>query len=186
MAIVRLFRILFAVIEKKLAGRNNKSKISYLRKRGCKIGETTRFSGSLPHIGEPYLVEIGEDCLISGNVYFYTHDGGVKVLNSLGFFKDKMMDKMGRIKIGNNCFIGNGASILMGVSIGDNCIIGANSVVTKSIPNNSVVAGMPARVICTVEDYYEKNVIRKSFYYTQGMNSQDKQEFLQQQIPNFQ
>ena len=172
-----------SIIEKKFACRNDAGKRAYLRKRGCLIGETTRFSGSLPFIGEPYLVEIGEDCLISGNVHFYTHDGGVKVLNSLGMFNDKKMDKMARIKVGNNCFLGNSSSIMMGVSIGDNCIIGANSVVTKSTPPNSVVAGMPARVICTIEDYYKKNLDRGVFYSTPGMSIQERRNYLQKKVP---
>ena len=52
------------------------------------------------------------------------------------------------VYIGNNVFIGMGATILMGADIGDNCIIGAGSVVKGTIPPNSVVAGNPARVIC--------------------------------------
>jgi acetyltransferase-like isoleucine patch superfamily enzyme len=52
-------------------------------------------------------------------------------------------------RIGQNCFIGGRALILPGVSVGDSCIVGAGSVVTRSIPANSIVAGNPARVIYT-------------------------------------
>ena len=52
-------------------------------------------------------------------------------------------------RIGQNCFIGGRALILPGVSVGDSCIVGAGSVVTRSVPANSIVAGNPARVIYT-------------------------------------
>jgi acetyltransferase-like isoleucine patch superfamily enzyme len=51
------------------------------------------------------------------------------------------------IKIGNNCWIGSGAVFLDGVSVGDGCVIGANTLVNKSIPANSIVAGNPVRII---------------------------------------
>lgn len=160
-----------------LAKRSNKAMRNYYRSLGCKIGNNTRFTGRLLLGSEPYLIEIGENCLIAG-CSFDTHDGGVKVLNSLGYFGGKRMDKIGRIKIGNNCFIGKDARILEGVIIGDNCIIGAGSIVTKSILPNSVAAGIPAKVICTIEEYYKKNLDRGTFYHTEGLNAEEKKAFL--------
>lgn len=97
------------------AGRSDEAKITYLRRLGCKVGDKTRFIGGVPYLGtEPYLIEIGEDCLLTDNLHFHTHDGGVKVLNTAGYFKGERMDKMGRIKIGDNCFIGSGARIMGG------------------------------------------------------------------------
>ncbi len=166
------------------AGKSDEAKICYLRKLGCKVGDGTRFIGGVPYLGtEPYLIEIGEDCLLTDNLHFHTHDGSVKVLNSAGFFDGKRMDKMGRIKIGNNCFIGSGARIMGGVKIGNNCIIGAASVVTKTIPDNSVVGGMPAKVICTIEDFYNRNMEKGNFYPTVLMGQVEKKEYLSKHVP---
>ena len=166
-------------IELIIAGRDDDSKRRYLRKIGAKVGDKTRFIGGVPYLGtEPYLIEIGEDCLLTDNIHFHTHDGGVKVINAAGYFGGELMDKMGRIKIGNNCFIGSGARIMGGVKIGDNCIVGAASVVTKDVPDNSVVAGMPARIICTIDDFYKKNLEKGNFYPTLQMSSDEKREYL--------
>lgn len=51
------------------------------------------------------------------------------------------------VKIGNNCWLGAGVTVLDGVTIGEGCVIAAGSIVTKSIPDNSIAAGIPARII---------------------------------------
>lgn len=59
--------------------------------------------------------------------------------------------------IGDNCFIASGAKILGDIKVGDNCVIGANAVVVKDIPDNCLVAGIPAKVLKTninPKDYY--------------------------------
>ena len=63
-----------------------------------------------------------------------------------------------KVTIGTNVFIGMNTIIMKGVTIGDNVIIGAGSIVTRDIPSNSVACGNPARVICSIEKYYEKRV----------------------------
>jgi len=162
---------------------NDERKLAYCRKLGCKVGDKTRFIGNVNLGSEPFLIEIGEDCLISDNVHFHTHDGGVKVLNACGFFNGKRMDKMARIRIGNNCFIGSGSRIMGGVVIGDNCIVGAASIVTKNIPSNSVVAGMPAIIICSIEEYYKKNKNKNVFYPTPTLSIADKKKYLLEHVP---
>ncbi len=62
----------------------------------------------------------------------------------------------GQVAIGNNVFIGEGSFILRNVTIGSNVIIGAATVVTKDIPDNSVVTGIPAKIVMSLEDYYDK------------------------------
>ncbi len=64
---------------------------------------------------------------------------------------------LGKVKIGNNVFIGAGSVVLPNVTIGNDVIIGAGSIVTKDIPSNSVAVGNPARVIKTFEEYFEEN-----------------------------
>lgn len=164
------------------SNRNQESKRKYLRSLGCKIGEGTRFIGNANVGTEPFLVEIGEDCLISSNVSFLNHDGGVKVLNTMNFFNGQRMDKMARIKIGNNCFIGCGAVIMGEVTIGSNVIIGTRSVVTKDIPAGTVAAGVPAKVICTIEDYYKKNKQKGTFYPTPSLSGGDKKKYLMEHV----
>jgi acetyltransferase-like isoleucine patch superfamily enzyme len=90
------------------------------------------------------------------------------------------MDKMGKIVIGNNCFIGNGSKIMLGVRIGDNVIVGAGAIVTKDVPSNSVVAGVPAKVICTIDEFYEKN--KEKFHCTDGMSPKEKRQFLLENV----
>ena len=99
------------------------------------------------------MVEIGDNVDINAYFTIMTHDFGTYVFRNLyGDF----IPSSGRVKIGNNIYIGRNVTILKGVEIGDNCIIGLGSIVTKSIPANSVAVGTPARVICSIEEYYNK------------------------------
>jgi len=121
------------------------------RDLGVTIGEGCRFF-SLNIFAEPNLVEFGDNVLVSGDVFFVTHDGSV-------FVSDPPIPHVngnyGRIRIGNNCFIGMRAMILPGVEIGDNCIVGAGAVVMDSFPANSVIAGNPAHYVCPTSMYME-------------------------------
>lgn len=80
---------------------------------------------------------MGDHVEVTSGCKFITHDGGAWVLRELGYQK---MDVFGPIKIGNNVFIGMNTVILPNVTIGDNVVIGTGAVVTKDIPDNSVVA----------------------------------------------
>lgn len=128
------------------------------------LREECRIRGGGTSFGsEPYLVTICDNVLISSNVQFLTHDGSVHTIVSQEKYHDKPVHKYGRIVVGENTFIGANVVILPNVYIGKNCIIGAGSVVTKSIPDNSVVAGVPARVINDLESYSEKVISFMTF-----------------------
>lgn len=108
---------------------------------------------------------------ITRGVSITTHDGGIWVLRRM-HPELAEMDRFGKVKIGDNCHIGMNATIMPGVTIGKNCIVGAGAVVTHDIPDNSVVVGVPARVIETVEGYMEKN--KKDFLPTKGLGFEEK------------
>lgn len=110
---------------------------------------------------------------------FFTHDGGYWVLRNLGLSK-KQSEIYGPITVGNNVNIGWNAIILPGVSIGNNVIVGCGAIVTKDVPDNSVVAGVPAKIIETIEEYAEKNKDR--VVMTKGMSYEEKKKYLMENL----
>ena len=86
--------------------------------------------------------------VLAPRVHVLAHD------SSTGIFIGKT--RAANVTIGNNVFVGAGSIILPGVHIGNRVIIGAGSIVTKDIPDNSVAAGNPARVICSLDEYLAK------------------------------
>ena len=157
--------------------RSNKARIKYLRDSGAKIGEDVNINNIDILGSEPCLIEIGNHVYFSGDeTRILTHDGSAARMYFFGL-TDKIYDIFGKVKIGDNCFIGIKTIILPGVEIGENCIIGAGSVVTKSIPANSIACGVPARVISSVEQYYQKH--KANFEDTIGWNRFDKRIFLE-------
>ena len=128
--------------------------IDTLRAMGVRIGKRCRIYTA--NFGtEPWLIRIGDHVCISNDVTFVNHD-----LNWP--FQDKYdsLTGFGKIEIRDNCQIGVRATILPGVTIGPNAVVGACSVVTKDVPPDTVAAGNPARVICTIEEYEEKCLAR--------------------------
>ncbi|MEQ1637428.1 MAG: acyltransferase [Methylococcales bacterium] len=134
--------------------------VAYARSLGVVIGKDCRLLNIKPGQGtfgsEPYLITLGDHVTVTANVQFVTHDGGVWVFREY----EPDIDVFGEITIGNNVFIGYGAIIMPGVHVGDNVVIGAGAVVTKDIPANLVVAGVPARAVCSLDDYRE-SVLKK-------------------------
>lgn len=125
--------------------------VELFRKQGAIIGDNCRIYINYLS-GEPYLVRIGNHVSIGAGVSLITHDGAVWVYRQ----KDPATNRFGKIEIKDNCFIGNQAIILPNVTIGPNSIVGAGAVVTKDVPENCVVAGNPAKIICKTEEYIEK------------------------------
>ena len=130
--------------------------IKWAKKLGVKVGENCRLI-CVTFSTEPYLVEIGNH-VSATHTHFETHDGGVWVFRN----KHPKWDVIKKIRVGDNVFIGTGSIILPGVSIGDNVIVGAHSVVTSDLESNNIYAGVPARKIKTIQDYYDK--IKNNIY----------------------
>ncbi len=135
--------------------------VGYARSIGVAVGRDCRLLGlERGTFGtEPYLVRLGDHVSLTNGVRFVTHDGGVWVFRE----KHPEIDVISPIVVGNNVYFGNGSLILPGVTIGDNCVIGAGSVVTRDVPSGTVVAGVPARPIRTLEEYWDR-VKDKSFH----------------------
>lgn len=137
--------------------------VKYAKNVGVEVGERCKFIG-MPNFGsEPYLIHLGNHVEVSNDVQFITHDGGTWVFKEIENFPYPVMT-FKEIHIGNNTFIGAHSIIMGGVTIGNNCVIGAGSVVTKDIPDNSVVCGVPARVSNSIEDYKDKLVSNEPLY----------------------
>lgn len=116
---------------------------------GMQVGSNFgRLNGVILDPSHCWLITIGDNVTMAPRVHILCHDASTKQF--LGY------TKIGRVTIGDNVFIGAESVVLPGVTIGDNAIIGANSTVTHDIPANSVAVGSPARVICTLEEYLNK------------------------------
>lgn len=135
---------------------NSKRYEKFLRKQGVKIGKNI-YWGNIRSIRidttRPCLLEIGNNVRIDTGTTILTHDFGSYVFRLV--YKD-YVGASAKVKIGNNVYFGNNCTVIKGVTIGDNCIIGTGSIVTKDIPSNSVVAGVPAKVIYSLDEYYKK------------------------------
>lgn len=91
------------------------------------------------------LVEIGDDCVLSEQVYLA--DAVHEVDPRAGHIFSQPMLSKGVVRVGRGTFLGYGCRVLTGVSLGEHCVVGANAVVTRSFPAYSMIAGAPARLI---------------------------------------
>jgi acetyltransferase-like isoleucine patch superfamily enzyme len=124
-----------------------------LRERGARVGTGCRIHTT--SIGsEPYLISIGDETLIGPSVSFITHDAGTWVFRK----EYPQTGRFGRITIGSRVFVGSHAILLPGITIGDQAIVAAGAVVSKDVAAGTVVAGVPARVVSTVERYLQKTL----------------------------
>lgn len=127
--------------------------VKYARKIGVNMTEgEVHLYGKVYWSTEPWIITLGKNVHITDGVKFITHDGGTLL------FRDKIPDLeiTKPIVVGNNVYIGNNVLLLPGVTIGSNVIIGAGAVVSRDIPDNSLAVGIPARVIKTADEYFDK------------------------------
>jgi acetyltransferase-like isoleucine patch superfamily enzyme len=122
------------------------------------------------------LISIGKHVTISVDVLFITHDGGTFVFRHKPRYEEVV--KFGRITIRENCFIGARAILMPGVIIGPDAVVAAGAVVTKNVSPNTVVGGVPAKPICTVEQYAENSLKNLASYDRLAFLSAKKEELL--------
>lgn len=103
---------------------------------------------------EPKLISFGNNVHIASGVTFVNHDVTAYMFENMDKKKYKM--RYGEIVLKDNVFVGANSTILYDVKIGSNVIIGAGSLVNKSIPDGTVAAGVPCKVIGKFEDYKKR------------------------------
>lgn len=137
-------------------------RVAYLKKKQvfAFLGENCRY-GTRHLPAEPYLVKIHNNVLIAANVTFCTHD----IIDSCFIGcpqyeadKEQFSFHMGTIEIFDNVMIGANSTLLYNIKIGPNAIIGAGSVVTKNVPEGTIVAGNPARVVGSFDELAKKRI----------------------------
>lgn len=136
------------IINRILGRQKPLNSIDMYRKRGVKIGSNVDIINSMIDYSFSYLITIGNNVTIT-NATILTHDASTKKF--IGY------SKVGRVTIGDDVFIGYGSIILPDTKIGNKVIVGAGTVVAKDVPDNVVIVGNPWRVICTFDEYMEKN-----------------------------
>lgn len=153
--------------------------VTKYRRMGVKIGEGCKIQNEVMiDYSHYWLIEIGNNVTLAPRVHILAHDASTKRM--LGY------TKLGLVKIEEGVFIGVGSIILPGVTIGKNSIIGAGSVVSKDIPQGVVAAGNPAKIICTIEEYYTKikskmnaeNCFGEEFTIRKNISDSQKQEMI--------
>ena len=120
---------------------------------GMVVGKNfKRLNGVILDPSHCWLIEIGNDVTMAPRVHILCHDASTKTFLNY--------TKISRVTIGNNVFIGAGSIVLPGVTIGSDVVIGAGSIVTHDVPDGMVAMGNPARVVCSLDQYLQKEKAR--------------------------
>lgn len=140
---------------------NGWSRAKYLKKKCVfmEMGEECYYhTRDLP--AEPYLVKLHSDVRIAADVRLITHDITSNMINNISKYKKigRARYYMGTIEIFDHVMIGAGSIVLSDTKIGPNVVVAAGSVVTKDVPPGSVVAGVPAHIIGTMDEFARKRI----------------------------
>lgn len=173
--------VLYRYLKRLYSFFEEKKKTKYLAdlvSQGLKLGKNVEIASD--YFFDPshcFLISIGSNTIVAPNVKLVAHDASTKLL--LGY------TKIGKIDIGENCFLGESVIVLPGVTVGENSVIGSGSVVTRSIPDNSVAAGNPAKVIMSTDEYKKKILTMKgdkkvfsTDYYIENLSQEKRDEIL--------
>ena len=153
--------------------------VTKFRKMGIRIGENCKIQNEVMiDYSHNWLVTIGNNVTLAPRVHILAHDASAK--RRLNYAK------LGLTTIEDDVFVGAGAIVLPGVTIKKGSIVGAGSIVANDVPENVVVAGNPAKVICTTEEYYtkiknqmcEQNTFDESYTTRKNVSPQKKQEMI--------
>lgn len=176
---MRLLKRIKSIV-KSFLGVDRGPNLNELQEMGMRVGKnfiydagSTRFDSS-----HCWLIEIGDNVTFGPGVYLLAHDASTK--KELGY------TRIGKVKIGDGTFVGANTIVMPGVSIGKNCIVGAASVVTHDVEDNCVYVGNPARYLCSVQEYYDKQRTRMeampkydaSYTISGGITADKKQKMI--------
>ena len=142
-----------SAIRDRLAAARREARWAKLRTMGMVIGEDVWLPDSTTvDSSHCFLIHIGDHCGFGEECVLLAHDAQM----------DEYLDaaRLGRVVIHESCHLGTRTIVLPGVTIGPRTIVGAGSVVTKTLPPDTVCAGNPARVICSLDEYLEKHRAR--------------------------
>lgn len=131
--------------------KNENTEIDLLKGKGLIIGEhTIVHSINCFDTVYPWLIEVGDHCLISTDVKIIAHDSSTNRIGGV--------TKVGRVTIGDHVYLGQGVTVLCNVNIGNNVVVGAKSLVNRDLPSEGVYAGNQVRYICSIEEFDQKHI----------------------------
>lgn len=131
--------------------------VAFMRSKGAQIGDHCIIyspNSVMIDMQRPHMLHIGDFCKITDGVKILTHDYSRSVLLQMPEYGN--VGEAASTWIGDNVFIGMNAILLMGTHIGKNTIVGAGAVVSGHFEDNVVIAGNPAKVVCSIDEFYQR------------------------------